>query len=152
MNRSRNRGLILLQLILEEILVAVITAIAIIVVMIIFGVLIGYREEIERRNIDTYVKVIGTPILILVTIYLYIRGLLGSDILLISMTWFLFVILNIDWKKVRTSQEVGNGNKAEKKKTTEILAHVLFSSPANRHSHPLSSTNDSLRPLSSIPK
>jgi predicted permease len=116
MNRSRNRGLILLQLILEEILVAVITAIAIIVVMIIFGVLIGYREEIERRNIDTYVKVIGTPILILVTIYLYIRGSLGSDILLISMTWFLFVILNIDWKKVRTSQEVGNGNKTEKKK------------------------------------
>jgi hypothetical protein len=114
MNRSRNRGLILLQLILEEILVAVITAIAIIVVMIIFGVLIGYREEIERRNIDTYVKVIGTPILILVTIYLYIRGSLGSDILLISMTWFLLIILNVDWKKIRVSQESGNEHSAEK--------------------------------------
>lgn len=93
-----------MQVLFERLLVAVIGAIAIIIVMIIFGVSIGYREEIERRNLDTYVKVTIIPLFILATIYLYMTEQLSSDIFFLALIWLFTIILCTDWTKLRRNR------------------------------------------------
>ncbi|MFW9810486.1 MAG: hypothetical protein ACFFE6_14000 [Candidatus Thorarchaeota archaeon] len=89
-----------MQLIFESLLIAVIGAIAIIIVLILIGVSIGYKEEIERKNIGLYARAIIIPIFLVATVFLYIQGQLGSDILFLSIVWLLPVIFCTDWKKL----------------------------------------------------
>lgn len=88
-----------MQVILERLLIAVIGAIAILIVLILLGLSFGYREEFERSKLVFYARFIGTPILIFVTVYLYIQGWLDSDALFFAIVWLIPVILCTDWKK-----------------------------------------------------
>lgn len=97
-----------MQVILERVLFAVVGAIAIIIVLAILGVSIAYREEIVKRNIDTYARIIVVPASLVATIYFYIQGLLGPDILFIAIVWLVPILLCMDWPKLWRTQKADN--------------------------------------------
>jgi hypothetical protein len=98
-----------MQVSIENLAIAVIGAIVIIVVLLIFGISIGYKENIERTNIGFYARVIITPILLIIVTYLYIQGQLNLDTLFFAIFWWLIpVIFCTDWSKIQRKQKPEN--------------------------------------------
>ena len=87
----------------ESLLIAVVGAVLIIIILLLLGVSIGYRDEIKRRNIDFYARIIAGLIFFLITLYLYIYENPESDILFIGIIWILLVIFCTDWKRLRST-------------------------------------------------
>jgi len=102
-----------MQVVLELVFFAVAMAILIIVVLAVLGVSVSYREEIVRRKIDTYARIIVTPALLVVTIYLYIQGILNSDALFMSIVFLLPILLCTDWPKLQSIRKADSAQETE---------------------------------------
>lgn len=98
-----------MQMIIGQLVVAVIAAIAILATIIILGASIWQREKIERTNAGYYARVIVTPILLLITAYLYIQGQLNSDIFLVAIFSLVPIIFCTDWTKLERKEKSENG-------------------------------------------
>jgi hypothetical protein len=93
-----------MESLLENLLFAFVGAIAILIVIILLGVGVGYRDEIRRRGIDIYARVVITPLLLFVSAYLYLQGVLTPDTLFIAVVWVLPVIFCTDWSRLRATK------------------------------------------------
>ncbi len=91
---------LLMESLLENLLLAFVGAIAILIVIILLGVGVGYRDEIRRRGVDIYARVVITPLLLFASVYLYLQGVLTPDTLFIAVVWLLPVILCTDWSRL----------------------------------------------------
>ena len=97
-----------MQMIFEQLVLALVGAIAILAALLILGVSIWQKEKIERTNAGFYARIVITPILLLITIALYIQGEFNSDVLFIVITSLVPIIFCTDWTKLERKQKDEN--------------------------------------------
>jgi hypothetical protein len=82
-------------------LVGLIGAVSIILVLIVLGMILDRREEIRRRKLDVYARVIYLIAVTILVIYLFVTGvLLVQDALLMGSLVILFICCS-DWTGLR---------------------------------------------------
>ena len=93
-----------MQFDLISVAIVFILAIAILFFILLLGVGVAYRDEIGRTNISFYARVIITPLLLFVSVFLYVQGALNPDILFIGIICLLPILLCTDWSQVRKTK------------------------------------------------
>ena len=101
-----------MQTLLVRVLIGLIGAVSIILVLIVIGMIVDRQEEIRRRRLDVYARVIFLIVVTVIAIYLFLAGaIFVQDALLIGFFVLLFICCE-DWTGLRkkpTSDESTEG-------------------------------------------
>ncbi len=81
-------------------IIAVVAAILILLFVILFGVVIGYRDEIVQRRLDLYAKAVFILVITAVMSYLFMSGDIGLIDLFSYGLLIVLLISCIDWSRL----------------------------------------------------